>query len=235
MKKEYYQDLELDETATTEDIRKAYRRLAKKFHPDKNTGEEAHSKFVAIAEANEVLSNSAKRAAYDRQRKGLGSDDALQRMAEAFARAQELARERAEIEYQKRVREAEERYLQELKWTQFADVSAWIGIILGLLLALDFFGASWSDPVPILQKRLFGGTHFYLLVTAEDAFKVESSSARAVSTGWDIQHKQTFLLQEILELRASPPYDKRISLQMPARVGLYRPFFFFPTIAILFA
>ena len=66
-KKDYYQILEVDKSASGEDIKKAYRRLALKWHPDKNPDnvEEAKKKFQDIAEAYSVLSDKNKRQQYD--------------------------------------------------------------------------------------------------------------------------------------------------------------------------
>lgn len=64
---DYYKILELDKTATEEDIKKAYRKLARKHHPDLNpNSKEAEKKFKEINEANEVLSNPANRKKYDK-------------------------------------------------------------------------------------------------------------------------------------------------------------------------
>src|SRR5215468_3431404 len=63
---DYYKVLGLDKNATQEDIKKAYRKLARKHHPDLNPNDkEAHKKFQQINEANEVLSDAEKRKKYD--------------------------------------------------------------------------------------------------------------------------------------------------------------------------
>jgi curved DNA-binding protein len=63
---DYYKILGIDKNASTEDIRKAYRKLARKYHPDVNPdNKEAHKKFQEINEANEVLSDPEKRKKYD--------------------------------------------------------------------------------------------------------------------------------------------------------------------------
>ena len=66
--KDYYELLGVSKTASADDIRKAYRKLAFRYHPDKNPGdEEAGKKFRDISNAYEVLHDPEKRAAYDRR------------------------------------------------------------------------------------------------------------------------------------------------------------------------
>jgi molecular chaperone DnaJ len=65
-KRDYYEVLGLAKNATEDDIKKAYRKLAMKFHPDRNSGKDAEEKFKEAKEAYEVLSEPAKREAYDR-------------------------------------------------------------------------------------------------------------------------------------------------------------------------
>jgi molecular chaperone DnaJ len=66
-KRDYYEILGVGKTATPEEIKKAYRKVAIQFHPDKNPGnKEAEEKFKEAAEAYEILSNPDKRAQYDR-------------------------------------------------------------------------------------------------------------------------------------------------------------------------
>ena len=63
---DYYKVLGVDKNATQEDIKKAYRKLARKHHPDLNPNDkEAHKKFQQVNEANEVLSDAEKRKKYD--------------------------------------------------------------------------------------------------------------------------------------------------------------------------
>ncbi|MBW1645409.1 MAG: molecular chaperone DnaJ [Deltaproteobacteria bacterium] len=66
MKRDYYEVLQIHRNASELEIKKAYRKLAFAYHPDKNPGDkEAEEKFKEVTEAYEVLSDSQKRAAYD--------------------------------------------------------------------------------------------------------------------------------------------------------------------------
>jgi len=85
-KKDYYELLGVKKSASAEDIRKAFRKLARKYHPDVNPGDKsAEEKFKAISEANEVLSDPKKRKIYDQV--GFYSDNIDPATAEAYARA----------------------------------------------------------------------------------------------------------------------------------------------------
>jgi curved DNA-binding protein len=85
---DYYKILELDKTATPDQIKKAYRKLARKFHPDVNPNNKAaEDKFKQINEANEVLSNPENRTKYDKYGKDW-------KHGEEFEKAQQQNRSR---------------------------------------------------------------------------------------------------------------------------------------------
>lgn len=65
-KRDYYEVLGISRTATDEEVKKAYRRLARQYHPDVNKDPNAETHFKEINEAYEILSDGNKRAAYDR-------------------------------------------------------------------------------------------------------------------------------------------------------------------------
>ena len=83
--KDYYGILGVKKSASAEDIRKAFRKLARKYHPDVNPGDKAaEERFKTISEANEVLSDPKKRKIYDQL--GFYSDNIDPAQAEAYAR-----------------------------------------------------------------------------------------------------------------------------------------------------
>ena len=89
----YYEVLGLKKTATPEEIKKAYRKLARKFHPDLNPNDKtAEAKFKEINEANEVLSNAENRAKYDKYGENW-------KHAEAYEQAERQQKQRSQPSY----------------------------------------------------------------------------------------------------------------------------------------
>ena len=90
---DYYQILGLDKTASEKDIKNAYRKLARKFHPDLNPDDkEAEKKFQQLNEANEVLSDPEKRKKYDQYGKDWQHGEEYERAQQSRARSQGSSR-----------------------------------------------------------------------------------------------------------------------------------------------
>jgi len=91
---DYYKVLGLDKNATPDDIKKAYRKLARKHHPDLNPNDkEAHKKFQQVNEANEVLSDPEKRKKYDQYGKDWQHAEQFEQARQFRPRAQHFVGE----------------------------------------------------------------------------------------------------------------------------------------------
>jgi curved DNA-binding protein CbpA len=132
--KKYYNRLGLSETASSEDVRRQFRKLAMKYHPDKNPSEDAQDEFLKITEAYEILTGKKK------IQNPLGSRTSGSNRAAQKERVRE-ARKRYYEQIIKEQKETEIYFNALLKsrgW-KVISISAVVGIILSVSLLFDFF------------------------------------------------------------------------------------------------
>jgi curved DNA-binding protein CbpA len=131
--KDYYAILGVPRNATPEEIKEAYRRLAKEYHPDKNSSREAEERFKLVNEAYQVLSDPAKRAEYD----------ALYDMSMSSASAPTGPEARgsyvAGYGFRLRIQEVLVKHL-------FDPMPKWIAALFILAYVLTLLSGSWGSP-----------------------------------------------------------------------------------------
>jgi curved DNA-binding protein CbpA len=126
--RDFYAVLGVKRTATRDEIRDAFKRLASQYHPDRNKDEDATQKFKEVSEAYFVLSDPTQRRLYDM----LGPDKYNDPREVMFYRMnQEAANRELEREYEK------ERLAR-----QYKDVEG-LGFTIFILIVVDFFIPSW--------------------------------------------------------------------------------------------
>jgi hypothetical protein len=100
--KNYYQILGIDSEASELDIRRAFRQLVKKYHPDINPGKDANEKFIEIQEAYECLSDPQERRYYDALSRRAATNEALQHQRdEAYKKWVEHQQRQAKVRHVK--------------------------------------------------------------------------------------------------------------------------------------
>lgn len=140
----YYDILKVSPKATGTEIKSAYRRLARKLHPDRNNGsEETALKFAAIAEAYEILGNAKERVKYDRRLvdlefNGNGNGDSV------FASANPHARRWRQMAYEKRYNDIIDRMIAEERRESLA-LQKFIFPLVALFVSTFFVGLVRPD------------------------------------------------------------------------------------------
>ena len=159
--KDYYATLGVKKSATQEDIRKAFRKAARKYHPDVNPNDKrAEEKFKEISEANDVLSDEKKRKVYDQV--GFYSDQIDPAQAEAYARAQREGAQQPPIDFggfdfraSRAARSASRRWF--VRWGNFKDIFS--GIFSGSQQAQQPSGRSRA-PISNIRPQSTSGPRF---------------------------------------------------------------------------
>lgn len=155
---DYYEVLGVERNATEEQVSKAYRRLAMKYHPDRNPGDaDAVEQFKKVQEAYEVISDTDKRAMYDRQgyvgrRPPPGSQP--HNNAPKPKTKEDFERERAEEEARKNraKREATQKELQQVECTYFGGGGTGRNVLVQMKLTADEMRRGGSKYVLVKKK-----------------------------------------------------------------------------------
>jgi uncharacterized membrane protein (DUF485 family) len=155
MLEEYFKILGLEKTASQDEIKKAYRFLAKKYHPDVSSEPDAGNKFIQIAEAYEILTNQK---ILETLRIIAENEEERKRSYEHFKkRARETAKQAAEMKYE-RLRKEHEAFQQSGMYDLFLLIN-YISHVLLIFVTIFLLGF----PVYIAVKTGFYGLFFFLI------------------------------------------------------------------------
>ena len=113
---DHYHTLDVSPSATQAEIKQAYRRLAKKFHPDSNRATANHETIAQVNAAYEVLGDPANRKSYDRQREHHSELEAAGFTVDRVSRQERAASAQARYRRQQTAQQADDQFQQWLKW-----------------------------------------------------------------------------------------------------------------------
>lgn len=137
--KDYYQVLRISRQATAADVKRAYRKLAVLFHPDKNSSAEALRLFQEINEAHEVLSDPLKRSNYDSMLAGGGTiAESAPAPPPGGWHRDPAYRRRQQQGYRPAKAGPSEKLLMMLHMLRFLRTASWVGIAWCFLLVVDY-------------------------------------------------------------------------------------------------
>ena len=162
--KNYYEILNLNRNATTEEIREAYRKLAFKYHPDRNKESDTNERFLEISEAYEILKDSEKRKNYNKY--FYNNDFSLKENIEKQKRdAENKAKEYSHMSYEK----FEFNIQEEMKvlFNYVPNFGCLFFLIIGFFVSVYFFiKISSENPdltfVGLINILVYGGIAIWL-------------------------------------------------------------------------
>lgn len=160
--KDYYKILDLGRNATDTDIKKAYRNLAMKWHPDLNSNPSAHAKFIEINEAYEILISTLKRKEYDK----IFSESNQNETSTIFRTWQEEAQKKAKSYAEMNNEEFNNKILKEIKLagSYSGSFGCFIFLIFGIIINL--WAVSKIGPSALISVVVFFGGAIWLYNTS---------------------------------------------------------------------
>jgi hypothetical protein len=223
--KDYYQILGVSQTASTAQIKAAYRKLVQQYHPDVNPNPEAHGLIQEVNEAYDVLSDNYKRTAYD----GLRSGTFVTINVEPQPRHRDPAyRRRTTRPF---VKEDSSQVVFMKKVLPVVVLLSWIGLFTCALLMVDLL---WPQKITATEiysyrnERVGRATVNYLITKEGRYFKISSADWVYMSTGQRIDVVESGLLSILITLRLPKPNYSVTNLGT-----IYRNFIFVPIILVI--
>ncbi|UOQ53514.1 J domain-containing protein [Hymenobacter cellulosivorans] len=203
----HYHTLGVDEQATPDDIRRAYRRLVLLTHPDRTTDPAAHGRFLLINEAYDVLSNPARRRGYDALLEASRSPPPPRPPAPAAGtyatRVTPPRRGRPAGYATQRPRAAPINFGVYQK-----PIRVWgkILLLLGLLVVVDYYGLRYTTTATFLSATIYdGGADTYVVRTSKGRFLTSGDyTSGKTDLAGSVQLRVSLLFRFIREARMLP-------------------------------
>jgi hypothetical protein len=225
--KNYYAVLGVPHTASSDDIKRAFRSLAVKFHPDKNPSPEAEELFKEITEAYDVLSDWEKRKTYDLR----WENPFREATADSTKKTHRDPRYKTKPPGYKHpskptVRDTMAEYLPYFRYF------CWAGIAIVLILAIDFFVPYEATTenlqnVEVITGRRNQFSHYIFQTESGKKIKVYNYTARYLVEENQIVYHQTRIFRTVMYLSDVGPV-------LQIKIGyLYKTLVFFPLLLLL--
>ena len=192
MGQNYYEILGISKDAGQQEIRQAYRMLAKQWHPDKNQSTEAHQRFAEINQAHETLSDPLKRKLYDlRQQVGHVFSGPMPWTARRKPSPEEQRRQYWQSEAgQRRKKELEREAVIFSRINRVLKFVAIISLAMGLLLVSEKYLASSHGPQKVIEVKISlddiksANVHgAVVIITANDQFDMDLTLSQCIQVG----------------------------------------------------
>lgn len=230
---DHYKVLEIGSQATQAEIRIAYKRLAKKYHPDINPSPHAHTLFQQISESYRVLSDTDQRSRYDASRRSSYSQP--QTPPEQTRSGRQTTHRRNPQSYRSRPPQRQEDLIR--PYMKYAYTVSWIGFFLAILLLLDFVAPNKVEQETIPESYVLPGAPFQAEYGRPQLIYTAEGTRMEVRAG-----KETIVLTSgIAEVEKSLLFNfpRQINVQngvsLKPLVLLYAHLSFFPILLFVFS
>ncbi len=230
---DHYKVLEISQQASEAEIRLAYKRLAKKYHPDVNPSPHAHTLFQQISESYRVLSDTGQRARYDASRQTTYSY--RQTPPQQPRRDSQTAHRRNPHSYRSRPPQRQEDLIR--PYMKYAYAVSWVGFFLALSLLADFVAPNKINQETITESYVLPGAPYQaeygrpqLIYTSEGTrMEVRAGKETIVLTSGVAEVEKSFLFN----------FPRQINVQngvsLKPLVLLYAHLSFFPILLFIFS